>query len=229
MERVCVVCGKEFESIGKNRKYCSPECTKKGKNAVRQLRRLAKRKTPLKRNCDYCGVEFKPINCVQRFCSVSCREKFKWQMQENVPKLKICPTCGEEFVLTSGNQKYCSAECQLQAGHLGKKVKEGVCSTCSEEFLSSDSIKTCSHKRSLGLRQKQSVTTLEKVSVSKKKSVSEEKIYMRIVSDYEEYTFQTLRQAVNFLSAYSSFDTAECTELIRQRKNKIGIYKIFYD
>ena len=229
MERFCVVCGNKFESTSGNQKYCSPECTKKGKNAVRQLRRLAKRKTPLKRNCDYCGVEFKPINYIQRFCSLSCREKFKWQMQENVPKLKICPTCGEEFE-SAGNQKYCSAECQLQAVHLGKKKSQkDICNTYSEEFLPNGSVKTCSPKRSSELRQKPSVTTFEKVIVSKKKSMPEEKIYVRIVSDYEEYTFQTLRQAVNFLSAYSSFDTAECTELIRQRKNKIGIYKIFYD
>ena len=226
MEKFCVVCGKKFESISGNQKYCSPECTKKGKNAVRQLRRLASRKTPLKRNCDYCGVEFKPVNYIQRFCSLSCREKFKLQMQENLTKIKICPTCGEEFESTSGNQKYCSPECQLQARRLGKKQSQkGVGNTGSEEILTCNSLP----KRSSKSRQKQSATTLGKISVSKKKSILEEKIYIRIVSDYEEYTFQTLRQAVNFLSAYSSFDTAECTELLRQHKNKIGIYKIFYD
>ena len=55
------------------------------------------------------------------------------------------------------------------------------------------------------------------------------KMFVRIVSPTEEYHFKNLKQAVNFLSAFSSCDSQECLKMILERKNKIGIWKIFYD
>ena len=154
MKKICEVCGKEFEKQGYNQKYCSPECERTGKNAVRRKRRLATRKIPLTKVCEICGKEFKPINYIQKYCSPECSEIGKNQ------QLKFEPL---------------------------------------------------------------------KSSVSKKIFAPEEELFVRIMWLNEEYNFKNLRQAVNFLTAYTDIDTAECLDLLRQRENKIGHWKIFYD
>lgn len=55
------------------------------------------------------------------------------------------------------------------------------------------------------------------------------KMYVRIELMRQEHCFTNLKQAVNFLSVYSNCDAAECLKLLRERKDKIGKWKIFYD
>jgi len=149
---------------------------------------------------------------------------------------KICQACGEIFESRKPNQKYCSPRCgrkarNFQAG-LSPKV-EKICVICGKEFKTqSYNIKTCSPECSLILRREQSRLALQNISKDKVIEVPDEKIFVRVKSIFEildDYNFDTLRKAVNYLSAYSSVDTAECVALLRERQNKIGHYKIFYD
>ena len=63
-----------------------------------------------------------------------------------------------------------------------------------------------------------------------KSEVPNEELKVRVVSfAEEEYRFDTLKKAVNFLSAFTEFNTEECIELLKKRKTRIGEYKFFYD
>jgi len=160
----------------------------------------------------------------QKYCSAECAElalkkakSERSRTHKKPPIKKVCQICGEEFTARRINQKYCSSKCK----HIASKTSD---------LQSYHAEKSCSSEYNSELRQQQSKIELEEISVVKATEVSDEKMIVRIVRNrLESYDFKTLRQAVNFLSAYSSVDTAECIELLHQHKNKIGSYKIFYD
>ena len=80
MKMICVICGKEFESIKSTKKYCSQECI----NTARRLRyqNRDKSKEPIKnrayngpvKTCPICGKNFEPKNALasQRVCCYDC-------------------------------------------------------------------------------------------------------------------------------------------------------------
>lgn len=97
-----MICGKEFYSPTKNRKFCSPHCRLFNPDVTRK--------------CKYCGKDFHPKfgHDKQQFCSLYCRNK--------APKVKTiirhCLNCGKEIVvyphqISRGKGKYCSAKCQF--------------------------------------------------------------------------------------------------------------------
>lgn len=157
---------------------------------------------------------------------------------------KVCPQCGTEFEPHKHNQKYCSRECYTKVVnvrhkeryHANKKLKpklppkKRICVICGAEFKPrSRFAKTCSRECSSKLRRKKANKMTDELGADKKFFVPEGKMYVRIVSPREEYHFKNLRQAVNFLSVYSSCTAAECLTLLKQHENKIDKWKIFYD
>ena len=63
-KHTCIECGKEFESHGKNSKYCCPAC---------EQRYRRKHINKIKKICEYCGKEFMSDKYDKaRFCSSSC-------------------------------------------------------------------------------------------------------------------------------------------------------------
>lgn len=188
--------------------------------------------------CEMCGKKFETTTG-QKFCSVECVKKAKvaqnkkYKQAKRKSATKICPTCEKEFKPTGNGQKYCSAECSYEMrkkqNKLGQIVPK-VCVICGKKFMAQSRVtKVCSPECSLILRRQQGKGITKSVGVDKVIEVPEEELKVRVVSFTEDYKFKTLRQAVNFLSLYTEYDTAECIELLKQRKDKIGEYKIFYD
>ena len=62
-KKVCPKCGKEFSSLVKRAKYCSPECAN------------SSRKTIIPRICPTCGNTFQPKSSRNVYCSYSCAAK----------------------------------------------------------------------------------------------------------------------------------------------------------
>ena len=248
MEKVCPVCGKNFETHNKRKKYCSPECYRVAKKETHKRYKQAHRKTA-KKFCAICGKEFEPVGS-QKYCSPECakkafkasrrkyRRKYRQAKREERKKNlltngKICAICGDEFIPTNGSQKYCSPECSRIANNLKlKQIKlHKVCVICGKEFVThSYDAKTCSPECSLILRRKPRQNNLKALGKNKVIKVPDEELKVRVVSFAdEEYRFNTLKKAVNFLSAFTEFNTEECIELLRERKTRIGEYKFFYD
>lgn len=187
--------------------------------------------------CEMCGKKFETTTG-QKFCSVECVKKAKvaqnkkYKQAKRKRATKICPTCGKEFTPKTNSQKYCMPECYRVAKNQQAKQIEipKVCVICGAEFKAhSYATKACSPKCSLILRQQQAKISFQNIGKDKVIEVSEEELKVRVKSYTEEYSFKTLRQAVNFLSIFTEYNTAECIELLKQRKDKIGEYKIFYD
>ena len=107
-------------------------------------------------------------------------------------------------------------------------MTEKVCPVCGEEFKP----KFCNQKYCSRECQYIAHHATFANNIVEVPEVSEEKLFVRVKSTFEileDYYFTTFKQAVNYLSTFSSVDTAECLTLLRERKNKIGHYKIFYD
>lgn len=84
IQKICLVCGKEFTTTKSIRKYCSRECSKyfheSQKKAIRQ-----KAREGLK--CEVCGVLIGG-NRRRRFCSQRCVNKARDLRQSALPKPK---------------------------------------------------------------------------------------------------------------------------------------------
>ena len=192
----------------------------------------------MKKVCEICGREFEP-NRRQQFCSVECAKKAKvvrnrkYKQAKRQERKLICLTCGEEFKPTASRQKYCSPECYRVAKNLQAKQyppKQRICVICGAKFETQNyETKTCSPECSFIFRQERTKLALKNIGKDKVIEVPNEELKVRVMSFTEDYHFNTLRQSVNFLSLYTEFNTMECIELLRERKDKIGEYKIFYD
>ena len=106
------------------------------------------------------------------------------------------------------------------------KGEKKVCPQCGKEFIPKRHNQKFCGLVCYGISKR-----LEKLGLGEEKifSAPDVKMYVRIVSPREEYHFKNLRQAVNFLSVYSSCTAAECLTLLKQHENKIDKWKIFYD
>ena len=189
--------------------------------------------------CEICGAKFETVNPNKKRCSLECAKKAKvvrnrkYKQAKRQEQKKICPICGKEFKPSGNGQKYCSAECSYEMrkkqNKLGQMVTK-VCVICGKEFMAQSRVtKACSPECSLILRQQQGKGIIKNIGKDKVIEVPEEELKVRMMSFTEDYHFKTLRQAVNFLSLYTEYNTAECIELLRERKDKIGEYKIIYD
>lgn len=196
----------------------------------------------MKKFCEICGKEF-ASNRRQQFCSAECAKKAKvarnrkykqTKKQEcKINCLKICPICEKEFTPRTSRQKYCSLKCQQKAQRVHARLSQKwqkVCEVCGKEFRThSPNTKTCSPECTLILRQERTKVALKNFVKDKVTKVADEEFFVRLVTFAEDYTFKSLKQAVNFLSIFTEYDTEECIDLLREHKNKIGSYKIFYE
>ena len=250
MEKVCPVCGKNFESVRSQKKYCSPECLGKAqKESLKRYKQAYRRKKKTEKICAICGKIFTPTNRARKYCSPECAKKsFKasrrkyrrkyrqikrQEREKNLSNIgKICANCGDEFIPTNGRQKYCSPECNRMAKNIKLKQIQlhKICVVCGKEFVThSYDAKTCSPECSSVLRKTPKQNGLDALGKNKVIAVPDEELKVRVVSfAEEEYRFDTLKKAVNFLSAFTEFNTEECIELLRERKTRIGEYKFFY-
>ena len=120
-DKICGVCGEEFNTSKKGVEYCSAECGHKSQRDRVSL------------ECEQCGRKFdaKPSEVEgKRFCSLDCKGNWfsKHVTGESHPSYKsdariekACKYCGENFTVASwelGNGKnngtYCSKECMDQ-------------------------------------------------------------------------------------------------------------------
>lgn len=79
-EKKCEICGKFFEPVNSLQKYCSFECSAKGKALV-DKKRHERNKTLIRQNlveriCPICGATFKPRAEKQRCCCKACGDKW---------------------------------------------------------------------------------------------------------------------------------------------------------
>lgn len=125
MIKACAVCGKSFKTCDRNAKYCSPDCSAKGRT-----------KPPLIKICAYCGKEFSPTRNKRavRFCSMSCSAKGR-----NKPFLhKTCPTCGKKFSSRNPRAKFCSVACRYSPKPkkivIPKPARKKNCQACGKSF-----------------------------------------------------------------------------------------------
>lgn len=115
--KTCDFCGKQFEPINENQKYCSRKCCKS-----------------IKTKCAVCGKKITPYrnqNGVY-FCSRKCA-----MMYSGKTILRECLTCGKQFTTSKstinyGWGKYCSKDCADKAKEVTHKLK---CPQCGKVFI----------------------------------------------------------------------------------------------
>ena len=190
--------------------------------------------------CEICGKKFETTTG-KKFCSVECVKKAKvlsnkkYKQAKKKERKHVCAMCGAEFTPKekANSQKYCSPECAKKAQNLKKpqyKPLQKVCVICGAKFETRNyGTKTCSLECSTIYRRERAKLAFQNMGKDKVTKVSEEELKVQVMTITERHNFQTLRKAVNFLSAFTEYDAEECIELLRERKDKIGGYKIFYD
>lgn len=99
MNKICVVCGKEYKAKIKNQNVCSKECRK-------EACRIRANKHYLK-NKDY---------------KKSYQKEYNKKIKDKKEKIiKQCLICGNNFVYSAKNRKYCSIECRNKADTIKKE------------------------------------------------------------------------------------------------------------
>ena len=101
-KNICKRCGKEFESNGRTREFCSVSC--KNRYSIEHT------------NCCICG---KPMvesndqrpNLSKWYCSKVCREEGEWKEAREQGNVKICPACGKEHIKDG---VFCSKKCRCK-------------------------------------------------------------------------------------------------------------------
>lgn len=91
--RECEMCGEPFLANAHNHRFCSPDCSFKGRIHVRA--------------CPICGKVFASERNGQVFCSVACAGYAK----RNPDNDRLCHECGEPFRATRKAQTFCSRVC----------------------------------------------------------------------------------------------------------------------
>lgn len=101
MRKICAICGKQFNSLYANAKYCSRVCYHKSTI-----------KYPTKQ-CPICKKQFLANPAVAtKFCSRKC-----WNKDLETKRIKkVCPACGKQFEVPHSYAKrfnYCSKKCRF--------------------------------------------------------------------------------------------------------------------
>lgn len=110
--KICPVCGKEFTTSNKRKKYCCANCNAA---SFRNRNRVKHEKV-----CLICGKKFITCRSADVYCSRECYEESKviYRHTHKVIKeeiSKICPNCGKEFKAKYNRKVYCCSKCQWQA------------------------------------------------------------------------------------------------------------------
>lgn len=138
MIKKCPICGKTFEALVHNQRFCSKECRYKNYNKTRAERRP--KFEPVERQCLHCGKVFSSKAHNQKFCSTECRIAHAYKPAPIIAK--VCPYCGKEFETTRSDKKYCSRACTKAAYNLAHDgIVTRKCAYCYGEFTTRDSKK----------------------------------------------------------------------------------------
>ena len=140
--RTCHICGKTFQSLAYNSRYCSRECKLEIKR-----RRIKSSRGPSKtlhRICVWCGAPFETKVYNKKYCSQECnhlataeRKRTKRATLQKKTGIKLseglflglCSVCGSDDVLVLD-----CPECgYLSCGNCHDKL--GICSVCSGEQM----------------------------------------------------------------------------------------------
>lgn len=116
-KKICLGCGKEFETVYSLKTYCSKGCNWKTRHKVGATPRII--------NCAICGTEFETKNplqftCGKRECQLE-QHKRRNAKNKKAPRLityetRECAECGELFFVDDKlNNVYCSKECRKKA------------------------------------------------------------------------------------------------------------------
>jgi predicted nucleic acid-binding Zn ribbon protein len=107
--KICKVCGKEFETTKSKKVYCSNECIEKYYKPNNKVIKI----------CKVCGKEFETRSTIKIYCSDACKEehekeylkKYREVHSKHKEKIiKTCIVCGKKFE-TAGTTKFCSDDC----------------------------------------------------------------------------------------------------------------------
>ncbi len=122
--KICVICGKSFETDVHNKSVCSTHCQimlQRAYNLKSYHKRAAAKKIRFK-TCIVCGKSFEPVKGNQVICSDDCQavrkklasEKFrsKKDREKDRGKVSICCICGKKFTPAFNGEKYCSDSCR---------------------------------------------------------------------------------------------------------------------
>lgn len=151
--KTCLICGAEFETRRKDRRFCSRKCKSVFDNQLRDQRnceaKLAAK--PLIKKCPFCGVEFEPVRSTQVYCSKRCysaarriRERERHAAKRPPRPKKTCAFCGKEFEARAKNCRFCSKRCQIDAQtEMARQRRETtkpppptlICPRCGKEFV----------------------------------------------------------------------------------------------
>lgn len=116
--RKCEYCGVKFYIKGNPKergKYCSRECSQKGRRSGKVIK------------CKFCGTPtYKPISLLkgrkESFCSLDCANKYQGRNKDSFS----CKVCGKEFRWSKSRKKnagyspkYCSIECRNRNPEFG--------------------------------------------------------------------------------------------------------------
>lgn len=135
-ERGCENCGRNFQPIRENHRFCGAECSNMGLLAARKKLSL----------CWECGTEFAPATPTVRYCD-SCRDRDyreRFEKASNFRKFeletKACGNCAKSFVPRSAHQQFCSKLCagaarrNRQSRRIDLASFQARCNHCGIEF-----------------------------------------------------------------------------------------------
>jgi hypothetical protein len=120
-DAVCPECGKGFECLRLDQKYCSVACRKRSNvranNAARDERRRRER---MGMTCRQCGGKFNGVTGFQRYCGAACRTAAAMDVRRKARRPaprrdKTCAACGRDFNAKSVTQKFCCASCRYES------------------------------------------------------------------------------------------------------------------
>lgn len=89
--KLCIECGRPFQSDAINQKYCGHSCA--ARRRVRQLNEYG-----LQRECDWCGVVFKAHNHKGKFCSGACSQASQSTRRGKMP-VRLVPHVFDHYFI----------------------------------------------------------------------------------------------------------------------------------
>ena len=114
--RPCVLCGRIFYTLDKNRKLCSTACQEEAARILTRKQRI--RKPPSPRQCPFCGKVFL-ANGKKKFCSAACRidwHKRDWAERCQAARMVVATRQGPEGIAAAARGVPCETARPVEPG-----------------------------------------------------------------------------------------------------------------